>query len=231
MDDRRGSATGCNAAGRGGQGHGRGEGRGGGGREGTDGRMGRRPVSVVGDAFPGREGYGSGRDEEGNGGSDSVKRGNAGGRTDGRAVGRADCRADDRDGRTDGRAAGRDGSGRAAGRATAGTVAEGRTAETAAEGTEVPHAADRLARPRAVFPRHSVQPSSSATGGAGEKWMERLGVETSGASAPAFSMVNGCGTSAMAAALVPEFCACGATTCRADRDWVVGESTQLASRA
>ena len=37
--------------------------------------------------------------------------------------------------------------------------------------------------------------------------------------------------SSLTATLVPKFCACGATTCRAGRDWVVGESTQLASRA
>jgi len=56
-------------------------------------------------------------------------------------------------------------------------------------------------------------------------------VETSGASAPTFSMVDGCGTSAMAAALARKFCACGTTTCRARGDRVVGGSMQLASRA
>jgi len=58
--------------------------------------------------------------------------------------------------------------------------------------------------------------------------LKHLEMETLDASAPAFSMVDGCGTSAMAAAPVPEFCACGAATCHAGR--VVGEST-LASRA
>jgi len=91
--------------------------------------------------------------------------------------------------------------------------------------------ADRLARPRAVFPSTFVQPSSSSTGGSVVKWTERLGVETSGASAPAFSMVDGCGTSAMAAALARKFCACGTTTCRARGDRVVGEISTLASRA
>jgi len=102
-----------------------------------------------------------------------------------------------------------------------GTGTEPRTDGTG--GTEVPHLADPLARPRAVFLSAFVQPSSSSTGRLVVKWTERLRVETSGAPAPAFSRVDGWGTSAMAAALAPEFCACGTTTCRARGEGCRGE--------